>query len=270
MHLTCMRKQIHTHETFPSAVLRPVHGLIVLLILLTGSRIFAQSLTPDSSGPPIMPDSSMVWTPGEEDLAALRSGCWSTSSAVARACMLDFMRSHSASDAAVRFAQEWGANRYLRQYFTRFGIRVAIVHAPQRIHDPYELLLIDALQRIINVDNDLQIPRAALMRDVGYRDLHTSYPSIAFHPADRSPLHRPQIESFPGGRTRVIVEYRLTDGCRACARIGYARVAFYFNSDGTYIAQKFLGVWSQPPLRPDGAPADCDESNQGDTGIHRK
>lgn len=56
----------------------------------------------------------------------------------------------------------------------------------------------------------------------------------------------------------MIVEYRLTDGCRACARAGYARGAFYFDAEGKFLAKKFLGVYSKPPSRPERTPADCE------------
>lgn len=234
-------------------------AIFVLLTQLTGSRSAAQITNEQSTLQKLLPDSSKVWSPDAGKLNDLRSACWSTTTAGARACVLEFMRSQGASERAADFARSWGAYRYLRKYDIRHGIGIAVLHAPLRIHDEHELLLIDAESHMINVDNDVRISEAALMRDKGYRRIAESYPSVALHPADRSPEHPPLVEKLHGGRTRVIVEYRLTDGCRACARIGYARIAYYFNVEGGFLAQKFLGVYAQPTLRPEGTEASCDD-----------
>lgn len=244
--LEMYRHMEHIHAAF-------LTGLIVLITLLTCSPVHAQNEKgieglPDTEM--IMLEDGMAWEASDEQLDALRSQCWSTSQQTSRACVPQAMEKLGAPAKSVRLARVWNDGSYLRHFASRQGIKIAIVHAPFRIQDAHQLLLIDVDGHIINVDNDLHLSRRMLMNDAGYKDLYASHPALSFHPADRSPAHLPVWEEIIRGRFRVIIEHRLTDGCRACARVGFARVGIYFDESGRYLAQKFLGVYTQSPEHP--------------------
>jgi hypothetical protein len=202
-------------------------------------------------------DRSMVWNSSGDDLARLRALCWSEDASSARARVPGAMKELGAGAEAVAFARELGDGRYLRLMDGEGFPRRIILHAPLGAHDAHSLFLQGSDGGIINVDSDVSHVADQRRRDQGWKELQMRYPGLAMHPADRSPAHLPRVEKLRGGRARVIVQYRLTDGCRACARVGFAEVAHYYESDGIFLAQKFLGVYRQPPARPPDTPADC-------------
>ncbi len=238
-------QDLHKHHRKSFAV------FIVLFHLTAGMS--AQNLEADTLG--LVP--GKVWMSSDAEIVALREACWSASADAARARVPRGMEQLGVQSEAVAFARARNDGSYLRFLDSTGTPRRAILHSPLNAHDAHTLLLLSADGSILNVDKDLQLADEQLRRDNGWVELEQRYPNIAIHPADRSPSHLPRTETLRAGRTRVIVEYRLTDGCRACARIGYAQIAYYFDREGRYIARKFLGVYGQPRGRSSGTPADC-------------
>lgn len=234
------------------AQFRSIISFIPLFLLLTLPG-FAQIPLPGAAR--LTPEAA--WNSTDPQVEQLMVRCWASEQAVARAAVPAVMQDLGAPAAAVELAAERGDGSYLRLMDTSNVVHMAVIHYPLRASDAHELLFLMPDGEVLDVDQALPFPQEELMRDADYVALKERYPELAFHPSDRSPSSLPRFEALPAGRTRVIIEYRLTNGCRACARAGYARGAFYFDAEGRFIVKKFLGIYSRPPARPTGTPADC-------------
>lgn len=81
--------------------------------------------------------------------------------------------------------------------------------------------------------------RVPVTADPAYLALHTTYPNLFFWTPG------PTLEQMgisPSGGQRFIFDYRLLDGCHACAVVGQARIALDFSPDGTYGGATLLGI----------------------------
>jgi len=235
-------------------------SLLLLFFAVAPLRGQERSADETETAPPfdattLHPD--MAWDSSGEEIVRLRALCWSEDAHSARARVPAAMSELGAGPQPVALARALGDGRYLR-FMDSTGIpRRIILHEPLGAHDQHSLYLLGSDGNALNVDDDLSQVKGQRARDGGWVQLQQRYPKLAMHPADRSPDHLPRVEKLRGGRTRVIVQYRLTDGCRACARVGFAEVGYYYETDGSFLAQKFLGVFRQPAARPVDTPADC-------------
>ena len=199
----------------------------------------------------------LTWSSSDEEAQKLRARCWSESNAVSRARVPDVMAELGASPEAVAFARARNDGSYLRYVDTTGIVRVAILHYPLRVHDTHDMLLLLPQKEEINVDESISLENRSLLNDQQWASLADEYPDLALQPADRSPRFLPEREQLRAGRFRLIIQYRLTNGCRACAQVGYARDAWYFEADGRFLGRKLLAIFRQPEERPEGQPADC-------------
>jgi len=59
----------------------------------------------------------------------------------------------------------------------------------------------------------------------------------------------PQFVTLAQGKVRFIVRYEMLNGCHACARAGYANVAFDFSKNGKFIGTKLIALEKQKPVQ---------------------
>jgi hypothetical protein len=173
----------------------------------------------------------------------MRRACWSTSHDVSAACLAERMRAEGVPGDAVLLASLMPEGGFLQRLDTAEGVRLAWFNMPFRHNDNHVLLMIDAHDTPLDGGEVSDIPREQLLADSRYEELYERHPGLSIWPSDRSPEHDPVIDRFPRGGMRVILDFRVLDGCRACRRLGFMRVAWYFGSDGVFRGKKFLGMY---------------------------
>jgi len=83
------------------------------------------------------------------------------------------------------------------------------------------------------------VSQASVEHDPGYAALLAAHPNLMFW--GFGPRVQPMVQSPDGGQ-EFVFDYRLLDGCHACAILGYARFGFDFAPDGTFESARFLGL----------------------------
>jgi hypothetical protein len=190
-------------------------------------------------------DSRAVWQPGAGFMRSVRERCVQAASGRYGECLIEQMADAGASPQAVAFSRallrESGETAILRGLRAAGPIAIAALEYPLRANENRGWLIVNGDPPRLDVDDDQFAPREALAHDATWKALLAAHPQLALFPADRSGAW-PAVETLPDGATRVVVPYRLLDGCHACARLGAASVGFEFDPAGAFVGPTLLGV----------------------------
>jgi len=80
---------------------------------------------------------------------------------------------------------------------------------------------------------------------VGYDAIVKRFPQVELF-SDVVEEQLPQAQQTENGQFRLLLRYKLYNGCHACAFAGYANVAYDFSSDG--VLQQAKAISLEPPL----------------------
>ncbi len=179
-----------------------------------------------------------VWNPGEETIQRTRDAC-ADAEDVAK-CFALAMKREGASRQAVKFARSLPTFGILRELKDTGKVDIAYVLYPFRANENYGVLLVNGRPSPIDVDDLSLLPLDQIETDLAYPDLVKRYGQLSLWPADRFNTNVPSVEVPKGGGEWFAVDYRVTDGCRACEDIGIARFGFDFDEKGRFLGAKFI------------------------------
>lgn len=149
----------------------------------------------------------------------------------------------AASFSRMLFEKDNGNVGMMTAYKDYGSLAAAQVIYPLRANDNYALLLVNGDPNLIDVDDLQKLDRAAMEKDPKYQALKKKYPQADLWPGDRSGNHPwPQVKPLSGGGTQFIVSYLFINGCHACARVGYARFAWEFDSSGKFLRTAYISL----------------------------
>ena len=225
-------------------VLRGSAPLLALAILgiisggqraVSGTPAFAQgspSLINVEFGP------TEIWMPSQDAITALHQ-CVNTSFT----CVQQVMQKDGASDDAIAFYRltAW----FLSDIQDTGTIQFATVFNPWRANENSQPALLGGIPPVALPEQDAGRDNfeSTVEHAIAYAGLKAAYPNVTFWGPG------PTLESMdtlPDGGQRFIFDYRLLDGCHACAIVGTARFAFDFAPDGTNEGTRFLGIGPAP------------------------
>lgn len=185
-----------------------------------------------------------VWNPAGDVIRAIKDGCADDKEVTK--CFAKGMREEGASKQAVKFAKSLPTFGILRHLRETGKVDIAYVVYPFRANENYGVILVNGRPSPIDVDDLNALPQDQIKTDLAYPKLAKRYKEIALWPSDRFSYNLPTVEVPSGGGQWFAVEYRLTDGCRACKDVGIARFGFDFNTKGKFLGAKFIRLIPKP------------------------
>ena len=163
------------------------------------------------------------------------------------------MQTAGASPEAVAFMRQLNNEAYLQKFQDTGHVGIAWVTYPFRANENSGCLLVNGTPSRVDVDNLSQLPRDRLNADRAWKALLNKHPHATLWSGDRSGATGVRAEPRSGGGQRFVVDYRVLDGCHACARLGVVRYAFNFDANGTFQGARYLdlreaGPRTEPPV----------------------
>jgi inhibitor of cysteine peptidase len=81
-----------------------------------------------------------------------------------------------------------------------------------------------------------------MKKNAAYAALAAQYPRISVWPGDRFDNKLPTVTSTGWGVQTFLVQYKLRDGCHACAEVGTATLGFNFDTQGNFQGARVASV----------------------------
>jgi len=211
-----------------------------MLVVLSLVLAIAAPVWPED--PARVIDKDAEWNPTMETIRAIHQECSEKGASDFGKCFVDFMARAGASAQAVAFAQSTGNNGYLAHFFKKGRVDLAYVHYPFRANENEGWLIVNGDPPMIDVDDLSHLPKAQLERNPTYLKIKQKYPNLMLFGGDRTMTRPPAMVVQPNQGQRLIVEYRLLNGCHACERVGRATFAFDFDASGKFLGTILLEV----------------------------
>ena len=225
----------------------------------TGTANAAISKNSPSSG---QFGSSAIWHPGADFLTAAHAACDNAPQPpVLAECFISQMAKAGAPQDAVKFTRElYTSNGQvgIMGAFKVFGpIGLAWVVYPLRTNDNDGLLLLNGDPKFLDPDDMQKLDKTALQHDPLFLGWKKTAAKLDVWPGERSGgeaqirFARVWAGAKPGEQ-RFLFSYPLIDGCRACARSGFANYWWDFDAKGKFQGTKLLSVTrGVPPIKRD-------------------
>jgi hypothetical protein len=188
-----------------------------------------------------------VWNPDQKILSQARSACQASAFPALGACFVKQMQTAGASPEAVAFMRQLNNEAYLQKFQDTGHVDIAWVTYPFRANENSGCLLVNGTPSRVDVDNLSQLPRDRLNADGTWKALLNKNPHATLWSGDRSGATGVRAEPRSGGGQRFVVDYRVLDGCHACARLGVVRYAFNFDANGTFQGARYLDLREAGP-----------------------
>jgi hypothetical protein len=246
------------------------NGLLVTIALVVSGVSLAQT-TPNATANAGVSESSpssgqfgasAIWSPAPDFLTTAHAACDNAPRPPAFAeCFINQMAKAGAPPEAVKFTRELyrGTGQIgIMGEFKDFGpVGLAWVVYPLRANDNDGLLLLNGDPKILDPDDMQQLDKAALEHDPLFPEWKKTAPKLDVWPGDRSGgaaqirFARVWAGAKPG-QQRFLFSYPLIDGCRACARSGFASYWWDFDAKGKFQGTRLLSVTrGVPPIKRD-------------------
>lgn len=198
----------------------------VCLVLFVLTRSFAVAA---EYGP------SAVWKPSDDFRQEVIASCGGAGARFSE-CFVTRMKDANASPEALAFTTALQKEGYMRAFRAAGRVSIAAVTYPFRANENEGLLLVNGEPAIVDVDKVDQLPVE------GLKQLAAKNPKANLWPGDRTQADKITVEKTPEGGQRFLVDYRVQNGCHACAVLGKATYAFEFDKDGKFVGVKFIRV----------------------------
>jgi hypothetical protein len=193
-----------------------------------------------STSPPV--SRRAVWNPSQEILSQARSACQASAFPALGDCFVKKMQTAGASAEAVAFMRRLNNEGYLQKFQNTGRVDIAWVTYPFRANENSGCLLVNGTPAQVDIDNLSQLPRDQLTADRTWKVLLEAHPHATLWSGDRSGATGVMAEPQSGGGQRFVVDYRVLDGCHACARLGVVRYAFRFDANGMFQGARYLDL----------------------------
>jgi len=204
--------------------MRSVATAAALALVLAGCQTAPPSAAPAAR---VGPDAVV---PAQISMEAIRAVCDSAGGAALNECFVRALAKAGAPDAAVAFSRTLDQPGVARSFHAAGPVDIVVVELPYRANENYVGMLVNGTPSPIDVDDASRHPRG-----------------VTLWPGARDPGAAPDVERASDGTVRVVVPYRMKDGCRACAILGTTWLAFAFDARGTLGGVTPVGVAAAQP-----------------------
>lgn len=215
---------------------------IALPVVLAGFCVQWVEVTHSAESNSDSVTASAAWNPSAAALQQVRLSCTNLSFPELGECFARNMRRAGASADAVTFTRSIGNEGYLHVFVPAGRVDMAFVTYPFRANTNEACLLVNGEPTHIDVDNLPDLPQATMKHSGAFQKLAAAYPHVSLWPGDRSDRRSVVAGSTPDGGQRFIAEYKLLNGCHACALVGTARFAYDFDGKGKLTGVRFIGI----------------------------
>ena len=147
-----------------------------------------------------------------------------------------------APPAAAAFSRAIRNDGYLRDFREVGRVDIAYVAYPFRANENQGWLLVNGSPAMVDPDDLKKLPMADMRADPAWSRLTAQKPNAAFFPGDRSGNLYPVAIINPDGSQEFVVDYKVVDGCHACAVLGSAFFSFEFNPKGKFVYAHYTGL----------------------------
>lgn len=185
---------------------------------------------------------SEMWVPSRDATIALHQQCTANSFTPLFSCVQQVMLQDGASSDAVAFYQWTGW--FLEDVKGQAPVQIGTILNPWRANENEQTAFLGGSPAVVQPEQEAA--HLNIDQDPSYAGLKAAYPNLMYW-APGPTLE--ETSASPQGGQRFILDYRVLDGCHACAVIALARVAFDFAPDGTYEGHTFLNL-TTPPSKP--------------------
>jgi len=244
---------------------------MVVIALVLGGVSLAQTTPPNATANAGIAQSSAssgqfgpsaIWRPAPDFLTSAHAACDNAPRPPAFAeCFINQMTKAGAPPEAVKFTRELhtsdGQIGILEEYKDFGPVGLAWVVYPLRANDNDGLLLLNGDPKILDPDDMQKLDKTALQHDPLFLEWKKTTPKLDVWPGDRSGgaaqirFARVWAGAKPGEQ-RFLFSYPLIDGCRACARSGFANYWWDFDAKGKFQGTRLLSVTrGVPPVKRD-------------------
>jgi hypothetical protein len=207
---------------------------------------------------------SAIWRPDASFLPAAHTACdHAQPPAGVAGCFIAQMEKAGAPADAVKFTQalyQATSEVGMMGEFKGFPpVGLAWVVYPLRANNNDGILMLNGSPAFVDPDDLQKLDTAALAQDAIFLDWKKTVPKLALFPGDRAGggAQIQYARVWPGdkpGQQKFLFTYPLADGCRECARSGFANYWWIFDGSGKFAGTKLLSVSrGVPPLRRRGA-----------------
>ncbi|HVB37234.1 MAG TPA: hypothetical protein VND92_01810 [Vicinamibacterales bacterium] len=222
---------------------RHTFAFLSCVAALASVLVAAPAQAPEAA--PVTP--AALWQPGMGFMQSAHETCDRLHPADYGACFIDQMATAGAPVEAVAFARRLNARPdgtlgILRDFREHGHVDLAFVFFPLRANENQGCFLVNGSPSLIDVDDPAQLPMKEIEMVATWRVLARRYPKISLWPGNRSGTAFVRAERRPRGGQRFIFPYVLRNGCHACATIGTVRIAFDFDTTGTFIGPRVMDV----------------------------
>jgi len=172
-----------------------------------------------------------VWQPSSTDTVVRLQRCEQHS----WTCIRQVMEQDGASADAIAFYRLTGW--FLSGIQNTGAVQVGDVFVPWRANENAQLALLGGVPAVIYPE--VEAERLSIESLPAAEPLKSAYPDLMFWPSGPTFAG---VEVTPDGGQRLVLLYRVLNGCRACEVVARARVGFDFTSDGAYQGARILDL----------------------------
>jgi inhibitor of cysteine peptidase len=219
------------------------------MVMLCAASSWCVAREPAKPSPSQQPatrvSAAAVWNPAPDALAAIRQKCGEADPTHIERCFLNEMKADGASPEAQAFAESLATSLgvvYLRAFRHVERMDVAYIGYAFRANELEGVLLVNGNPSPIDVDDERFTVDVELKKNAAYAALAEQYPKISVWPGDRFDNKLPAVTSTGWGFQTFLVQYKLRDGCHACAEVGTATLGFKFDTQGNFQGARVASV----------------------------
>ncbi|HEX4166417.1 MAG TPA: protease inhibitor I42 family protein [Bryobacteraceae bacterium] len=183
---------------------------------------------------------SAVWHPPANFRDTVLAACNNAGAGFGE-CLARQMKVAGASADALAFTHVIHNNGYIEAFRPVAQVSVAEVLYPFRANENYGNFLVNGQPPAIDVDDLTRLPAEAMKESPRYRQVAAGHPQASLWPGDRSTPNTLLALLFADGSQQFIADYRIQDGCHACAVLGQAFFGFSFDKSGKFTRVDFAG-----------------------------
>ena len=218
----------------PTAALILALGLIAIALATDGGPARGQTSDPSAQlsiafGP------SQVWQPSQAAIGQLQR-CTDQNFT----CVRSVMQQQGASAAAIAFYRLTGW--FLSDLQDTGVVQLGTIFTPWAANENTQFALLGGIPAVILPNQAAATLGPALAHDPTYAAIASAHEDAMYWPFGPTLAG---VETSPAGGPRFLLDYRVLDGCHACATLAQVRLAFDFAADGTEAGVHLIEVIPQ-------------------------
>ncbi|MDQ2711707.1 MAG: protease inhibitor I42 family protein [Acidobacteriota bacterium] len=182
---------------------------------------------------------SAVWTPPGDFRQQVLAKCSNAGTRFGQ-CFVQQMKASGASSDARTFSGLLYNDGYMQAFRPVGVVGMAAVNYPFRANENNGLFLVNGEPPAIDVDDLRALPQDRMKSNSAYLEL-PKHSNATLWPGNRASVNDLLALEFPDGSQQFVADYRVQDGCHACAILGQAFFSFVFDKTGKFTGANFTG-----------------------------